>query len=59
MLSDKHWSQSMIRYIVFALVIAIIAAAVFVAARRPTRIAMVAIILICLTMWGFQAAGLS
>jgi hypothetical protein len=41
------------------IIAAIIAAAVFVAARRPTRIAMVAIILICLTMWGFQAAGLS
>jgi hypothetical protein len=40
------------------IIAAIIAGAIFVAARRPTRIAMVAIILICLTMWGFQAAGL-
>lgn len=35
----------------------IIAAAIFVAARRPTRIAIVAIFLIGLTMWGFNNIG--
>lgn len=41
------------------IIAAIIAAAVFVAARRPTRIAIVAIVLIGLTLWGFQAAGVT
>lgn len=35
----------------------IIAGAIFIASRRATRIAIVAIILIGLTMWGFNAAS--
>ena len=40
----------------------IIVAAVLIASKRSTRIAIIAIILIALTMWGFnaaQAAGVS